>query len=925
VRGLAVVTALLRRLRAERSTALLLFVLVAATSFVVAAGPRLFNAMADGGLRYDVTRASAVQRNVQFTTVEQIRAARDDPFANVVDRGSVLRARLPPSVNNLISEERYVVDSVRFRLLEPPNFRTFVTLRQQDGLDGQLELVEGRWPAAVPPDPERDPDAPPRFEIALSVPTVAATQMTVGSVLLTNADPTDPLLQNVFPRPTTAVELVVVGRFSVRDPAAPLWYDDETLNQVGLAGTDDNPTAYATGLFAPDAYDDLTDLSLPMRYRWRELVDPERLDAGQLDVLLPALRRMETSFSTTGVVRAGTTVVRSGLLGLVESYVAQRATSEAALSVAALGPLAVAAAAVGLVGFLVIRRRRPALALARGRGASGRQLLAAQLWEGLLLTIPAAVVGLVAATTLIDARPSDLSLAGSLSVALAATGLLLASTWPIARRARRDLEREDPPVFRISPRRLVFETLIVGVSLVAAWLLRERGIAGARVAQAGIDPFLAASPILVGLAVGLLTIRLYPMPVRALGWLLARRRDLVPVLGLRNLGRHPTSGYLPLLILMLTVAIGTFSSVVQVSIERSQLEVSWQEVGADYRIEARSGGSLPADTDPSALPGVAAVAKAFIARDAPLSTAPGQQFRMLFEAVEPGAHAALLAGSPVAIDLSTALDAVSKGPAAGTEDDPIPAVVSRRLPNSATPLALGDRFRLDIGAETLVFRVAGFIETFPGIGRAQPFVIASYGTIETAATIHRPRPTTYFVRGGPDAAGAMRASIAPGPGAPVVTSRYERFAEMHDAPLVGAVVGGFALALGVAGAYAALAVVAVVILHAQRRSREIAFLRTLGLSDRQVASLTLVEQGFPVVLALVIGVVLGLALAWLLAPGIRLDTFSSPDATVLLQVDWVAVTAVGGTVVAVVAVAVGASSWLARRLDVGEALRIGEQ
>src|SRR4029079_13182456 len=97
----------------------------------------------------------------------------------------------------------------------------------------------------------------------------------------------------------------------------------------------------------------------------------------------------------------------------------------------------------------------------------------------------------------------------------------------------------------------------------------------------------------------------------------------------------------------------------------------------------------------------------------------------------------------------------------------------------------------------------------------------------------------------------------------VVVSRHDRYAAMHDAPMVAAVGGGFALALIVAATYAAIAVVAVVVLHAQRRSREAAFLRTLGLSGRQVGLLTLVEQGLPLVLALVIGIRPGAALAWI--------------------------------------------------------------
>ncbi len=928
MRLVSAVVALLRRLRAERAVAMLLFILVTVTSFAVAAGPRLFNRVADEGLRYEAVLATAAQRNLQFTAVDRLPAAEWDPMARVVARGEGLRGRLPDSVGALIDEVRFVVDSTRFQLANPPNYRTFVTFRYQDGLDEQLDLVEGRWPSQVAPatSGDADPDAPPVFEVAVSDATAQAIGVGVGDALAANVDPADPVLRNVFPRPTTAIEIDVVGRFAVRDPVARFWFDDRGLDEIAIGGSDDDPIAFATALIGPEAYADLLTLNLPNRYSWREFVDPDRLDAGQLGVLVPDLRRVETSFATSGALAPGSTIVRSGLLDIVGRYLGRRTTSEAALSVAALGPLTVAAGAVGLVGFLVIRRRRPALALARGRGASGGQLLVAQLWEGLLLSMPAAMLGLSAALLSVAARPSSLSSIGAVFVALGATAMLLASTWPLARRARRDLEREDPPTFRLSPRRLVFEALIVGLSLAAAWLLRERGLEGARTTgDAGFDPFLAATPLLIGLAVGLLTIRLYPLPVRALGWVMARRRDLVPVLGLRNLGRHPTTGYLPLLILMLTVAIGTFSSVLQVSIERSQVEVAWQDVGADYRIALPAGGALDPTTDPGVVPGVEAVAAGLVDTDAPLSTTPGRQFRMLLEAIESTAYETVLAGSPVAPDLPASFAQPPTGPGTGTPDRPIPAAVSVRMPNGSDPIAVDDLFELGVNGQTFTFRVESFLPSFPGIARNTPFVIAPFESVRAASQGSALRPTALFVRGPQSIAGALRAAQRNGPGAPLVTARLERYAEMHDAPLVAAVVGGFAVALAVAGAYAALAVVAVVILHAQRRSRELAFLRTLGLTDRQVAGLTVVEQGLPVVLALVIGVAVGLGLAWLLAPGIDLAAFSGPDATVPLQVDPGSVAGVAVAVVAVVAVAIAASSWLAGRLDLGHALRIGEQ
>ena len=71
MRVVAPVVALLRRLRAERSVVILLFVLVAITSLAVAAGPRLFNRVSDDGLRYAAAHSTAAQRNLQFVSVDR--------------------------------------------------------------------------------------------------------------------------------------------------------------------------------------------------------------------------------------------------------------------------------------------------------------------------------------------------------------------------------------------------------------------------------------------------------------------------------------------------------------------------------------------------------------------------------------------------------------------------------------------------------------------------------------------------------------------------------------------------------------------------------------------------------------------------------------------------------------------------------------
>ena len=920
MRQVGAIAVLLRRFRVERGVTLALFALVALTSLVVAVSPRLFDRVADEGLRYEIRRGAAIGRNLQFTSVDQIRADPVDPTGLITARGEARLERLPPSVRDIVATSDAVIETPRFSLVDPPIYTTQVTMRYQDDVDDRLAFVDGRAPEARPP--AADPTGPPRFEIALSSDTAATVQVELGDVLAASVDPSDPMIRTFFPQPSADVELEVVGLFDVTDPADPAWFDDPAYDQAAIGGTAEAPIAFATALFAPAAYDAVMALGLPARYEWRYRVDVGRLDAGRLETLVPDLRRLDTEFGTNRG-GFGNVVYRSGLLEGIERYQAQRAASEAVLSVAAIGPLAVAAGALALVAIVIIRRRRAALALSRGRGASSGQLLAAQFWEGLLITVPAAVAGLLAARMAVPGRSDPVSSLGAVLVAVAVTALLVLATWPARGGRRRDAERDDVPARRYGPRRLVLEATVVAVAIGAAWLLRERGLGAQRSGGTGdFDPFLAAAPVLIGIATALLTIRLYPLPVRALARLSARRRDLVPSLGLRSIGRDPGSAYLPLLVVTLTVAIGVFSSVLAVTVERGQVMASWAETGADYRIDAAGPTGLPDDADLAALPGVEAVATGSVVRTGSLPDEPRHRASTTLVAVDVPAYESVLAGSPVERTFPAALSAPPTGPDAGTPDLPIPVVVSRRLPNGWAPLAVGETFRLELREQAVSVTVAGFADDLPGIPGGLPFVLAPLASVTGDGARTPVRPTIRFVRGPASIEPSLRAAVPAG--SVELMSRHAALAAQRSAPLVGAIGDGFELAVVAAAVYAAMAIVAAVTLDAQRRSRELAYLRTLGLTPGQSVWLTFVEHAPPTLLALGVGIALGLGMAWLLAPGLGLGAFIAPDAVVRLQIDWPAVASMAATVLVVIVVMVGGSSWLARRLEPSQALRIGD-
>ncbi len=928
---------LLRRLRSEAGVVLLLVALVAATSFLFSAAPRLFNLAADGALVHELRAAPVVERNVQLALINTLPAEWD--IAELARFGRESLDGLPPSLRSLIAEQHGVVTTPRFEIVDPPRYPAMIALRYQDGLEGAITLVDGRLPSAtgdqLPPAqagfgqgplPDPGPTAA-RFEIAISEAAAAEVGVAVGDRLRVELDTADPVVRSIgVSARAIGAELDVVGIFAVADPEADVWYADRALERPDIGGSDENPIALVTALVAPDAYPGLVTSGLPFRYAWRYFVEPERADVGQLDILVDELKQLQSQggFADTPQPNQGF-ALGTGLLGVLEAYQAERAASEAVLSVAAIGPFALAAGAIAMLGLMLVVRRRASLELTRSRGASGLLLLAAQLWEGTLLAGGAALLGLLITSALVPGRASGLSPMLAVATAVAAATVLVGATWPTARHSLGRVGREDPPIVPTSPRRLVLELTVVGLAVAGVLLLRQRGLVigdGTPGEIVRFDPFLAAVPVLAGLAVGLVAMRLYPLPIRAFGWLAAGRRDLVPVLGLRTVGRHAAAANLPLLVLMLTAAFGAFASVVLSSIDRGQAEVAYARVGADYRVEVALLGS-GALIDPAQLSGVDAVAAGYVDQTAAYAEVPGQRSRLVFLAVDPAAYSEVLSGSSIDPRWPTGFSAAATTGLPGTPESPIPAIVSDRAPAGGHVLGRGDTFTVLVGVRQVTFAVIQKRSSFPGVRDNAPFVVASFGLLEESLLDEAPPPSVLFVRGSEEIGAQLRATVAERSPSSAVTSRYEAYASLRAAPFVAMVTDGFKIALAVTVLYATLAIIGALTLTASRRSQDLSFLRTLGLSARQALGLTVVEHGPPVVLALVPGVALGIWIAALLAPGLGLAAFIGPNAVFALDVAWAQIVLLGLGLVMMVVAAGAASTLVARRRRSVDALRLG--
>lgn len=930
-RALAAVSLVRTGLRADRPSTALLVILVLVTAFLAAAGPRLFAAAANAGLRDAITSAAPAQRNLEFTRSARIEPGPGHALDGVEAAGAELEAALPASVAGLVSDRSDVVESIEFLIIDSARAGSQLAIRVQPDALERITFVEGRAPTGSlerveAPDRQTVEGLPLMavvMEAAVSTGTAETLELTLGDRLFLVPDPE--LSAGGFEY--AAIDLV--GIFAIDDPEEPFWSNDPSLESpIDERVTMDLTIFHATVLCAPEVYEALygggevggfgLNAGFPFQYTWRFLLDPALVDAGGVDTLATDLTRLQATYPfAPASSTADRASLNTGLSGIVADYGEQRATSEVALAIASIGPGVSAVGALTLMAMLRGQRRRDAMLLARGRGASGDQLLGAQLLEGLLVVVPMAALGYAAARLLIEGPDTPTAAVAALLVAAGTVTLTVLVAAPSARSPLRVAEREPGGHLRPGPQRLVFETLVVVIAVVGVVSLLQRGVQTG--ATSGVDPFLAAVPVLLGFAAGLVVLRLYPLPISLLALLGGARRGLVAMLALKSAAREPLVGRLPLLVLLIATAMGVFSSLLQGTLEREQTRAAWQAIGADFRIDAGLNGAIPTDLRPTTMAGVEGQAAATLTRAA-FATDPTRRERIQVMGLDVPAYARIVEGTPADPGFSATFSRASWTEGrTGTSDDPVPAILSVEASRSSG-LTVGESFQLLMPGEEAAARVEGVRASFPGLPGEQALMVPD-AALRAAFPEQAFLIGVLYLRGGPEAEPDLRAAIDAYPGDLRLRSRPGLYARLHDTPLVAAVNGGFALGVAIALAYAALTVGAGLGLALAARRRQLALLRTLGLRRSDVISLIVLEHAPLILIALATGVGLGIGICWLLVPALGLEAFTGSSARVVLEVDWTNALIVVMGPLLVMSLVTLVAAWLVQRSDLARAVR----
>ncbi|MGI8553235.1 MAG: FtsX-like permease family protein [Dehalococcoidia bacterium] len=292
---------------------------------------------------------------------------------------------------------------------------------------------------------------------------------------------------------------------------------------------------------------------------------------------------------------------------------------------------------VVMVGTMLVDRQAGEIALLKSRGAGTGQILAVYAIEGGSLGLLAVALGPLLAglsVTLLGPTPPfhNLSGGGLLAIHISTQAYLLALLgavlavaallWPAYRAARFSIVHYKQSISR-PPEQPIFlryylDLFLIGVGAFAFYELRQHSslVTTRLLGTASADPLLLAAPTLFMLMIALVFLRLFPLLLRLVTWLVGRVSGASVMLGLWHMVRSPVHYSRLILLLILATSVAMFSAGFRSTLDASYADRAAYQAGADLRLAGLSGRSNdgPAGLEARAKTATGAVAASSAAR-----------------------------------------------------------------------------------------------------------------------------------------------------------------------------------------------------------------------------------------------------------------------------------------------------------------------
>ncbi len=779
----------------------------------------------------------------------------------------------------------------------------WVNLAFASELDQHIDVVDGAFPKPSPTG---------AVEVLISEALASKLGLQVGEEYLVLGPKQNPA--------NMSVPVKIVGVWRAHDPDDTYWfYTPNSLDEV---------------LFIPEqSYTSRVVTRNPNSIYvalWYLVTDGSGIRSATVNAVAGRIARTNTE---TGARLPGAQIDLSPAqaLGRHQATVRRLTVSLTVFSIPILGLIGYF---IILVSSLVVQRQSNEIAVLRSRGASRMQVLGVYLLEGLLIGLVALGIGVLlaqAAALAMTWTRSFLTLAPTEVLPIDLTPeawqrglqmlglLLLASLLPAFGAARYTVVSYKSERARDTKRPFWQRAYIDLLLLIPVYYgysqLKERGTVailgfGGGPADPFSNPLLLLAPTLYIFALALVVVRLFPLAMRLLAWVLSRLPGVSTITALRYLSRTPRAYTGPILLLVLTLSLASFTASMAATLDSHMFDRVFYDAGGDMRVldfgqstepsgALGGGGPPPAEKPKDAIdeakylflpvseyltiPGVTAATR--VARSSVDATVANRRTTATFVGVDRAdfTEIARWRSDYAGESLGAMMNRLA--------DDPSSLLVSTDFATKQG-LRIGDKISLEMNdleaAHQVPFIVAGFVKLFPTVYPEEaPFMIGNLDYAFEQQGGQYPYEVWLRLRDGttPRAVGVGAADlglkISPEAYAPADISVEQDRPERQG--LYGLLSVGFVSA----AALTALGFLFYSLLSFQRRFVELGTLRAIGLSTGQLSALLGWEQALLIGVGMLGGTLIGVSASLLFIPFLQVRGGQHPQTPpFVVQIAW---------------------------------------
>lgn len=581
--------ALRRWATVDRGVVIALWLLTTLLAGVSAAWPMLHSKAVDADIQRQVALASPVQRTLTVNLEQRMNDPNREITQRMAESGMAYHANLPDPLRQNVAPLPFTIESPGILLVQgielpPLGFATVLELMFEEEVEERLVLIAGnvprpREPVQLPSRVLEQVGLPansllPLYEIALSHRVASELQLKAGDRYLAMFEPPG----DAFSSPQSrwfAIE--VSGTYEVANSSGMLRPDDVVLwtesatVPIAQSRTGHQRVAIASALFAPGAYLDLMEVTsgADWNYSWSFRLMPDGIGTSNYQMITDQASGIETTKGPYSQIwpQSGDVRVATGIPTVFQHLDGELRFASPVSAFAAAGIIGTGIATLALAAVLLGHRRRSVAHLMAYRGQELQQLLRTRAVEAALIGLSAAGVGFVVAWVAIGGKWSILSMLGPAAIALSLVGIVVLVDRSIVAENQGQFRPNSFQWFDPDLRRAAIEAGICIVAGASVASLLRRGISTGPGPQGQLDPLLIAAPVLLTLAIAVVTLRIHPVLLRALAMAAGRWTQLPLFLGLRWASQRPYAEQLPHGVLQLAIATAVFSIVIASSLD----------------------------------------------------------------------------------------------------------------------------------------------------------------------------------------------------------------------------------------------------------------------------------------------------------------------------------------------------------------------